>query len=95
MVNGLYSSFMTCPIECECISIILLIGIDHATLYTLWECFVFIQLTQGYLAFGTLPIVSTGHKDLLGVVANKNSQDWVALLPDTIPAPHFNTIFAI
>jgi hypothetical protein len=33
------------------------------------------------MTFGALSIVCTGHKKLLGVIANKISQNWITAVP--------------
>jgi hypothetical protein len=47
------------------------------------------------LALGAATIIYTGYKSLLGVIANKCSQDWVAAVLDSIRTHHCHTQFSI
>ena len=71
-----------------------MIYVNCIALNTRWKWSIFAELIMGNLALGAATIICTGYNSLLRVIANKCSQDWVAVAPDSIHAHHRHTQFS-
>src|ERR1700747_739812 len=88
MKNGLQPLFVTCCMECSDIAISQGISSDHLTLNVGWKFLIFAKLSRGNSAFGALAVVCTGHKCLLRIITDKNGQNRMTSVPDTVTAHH-------
>jgi hypothetical protein len=57
------------------------------------EGLIFTEFARGNVAFRASPPVSAGHENLLRVIANKISENWVAPAPHTVATLHSHTSF--